>query len=33
MTYQDNCTLPSGLLEQIAAEGMDYIPYHWQAFG
>jgi len=26
MTYQDNCTLPSGLLEQIAAEGMDYIP-------
>ena len=26
MTYQDNCTLPSGLLEQIAAEGMNYIP-------
>ena len=26
MTYQDNCTLPNRLLEQIATEGMEYIP-------
>jgi putative transposase len=26
MTYQPNCTLPSELLEQIAAEGMDALP-------
>lgn len=26
MTYQDNCTLPTELLEQIAEQGMDAIP-------
>jgi putative transposase len=26
MTYQSNCTLPTELLEQIAAEGMDALP-------
>jgi len=26
MTYQQNCTLPTELLEQIAAEGMDALP-------
>jgi len=26
MTYQDNCTLPNELLEQIAAQGLDAIP-------
>ena len=26
MTYQDNCTLPNELLEQIAVQGLDAIP-------
>ena len=26
MTYQPNCTLPTELLEQIAAEGLDALP-------
>ena len=26
MTYQDNCTLPTELLEQIAEQGLDAIP-------
>lgn len=26
MTYQDNCTLPNELLEQIAAQGLEAIP-------
>lgn len=26
MTYQNNCTLPKEMLEQIAEQGMDYVP-------
>jgi len=26
MTYQDNCTLPKEFLEQIAEQGLDYLP-------
>jgi len=26
MTYQDNCTLPKEILEQIAEQGLDYLP-------
>ena len=26
MTYQSDCTLPKEILEQIAAQGLDYLP-------
>lgn len=26
MTYQNNCTLPKEILEQIAEQGLDYLP-------
>jgi len=26
MTHQDDCTLPSELLEQVAEQGLDYLP-------
>jgi putative transposase len=26
MTYQDDCTLPTVLLEQIGSEGFDFLP-------
>jgi hypothetical protein len=26
MTYQDDCTLPEGLLEQLAIQGLDILP-------
>ena len=26
MTYQDHCTLPTELLEQISQQGLDFLP-------
>ncbi len=26
MTYQDHCTLPAELLEQISQQGLDFLP-------